>query len=891
MDNPWLVIPLFITTAVLLTIGGYSLRFYTVPAARPFATVAFLGATWAFTYALGILSGTLDNKIILLKVRLSLQPFLAAALFSTAIEHAHFGSWLNQPRKILLLLIPLITLGMVWNDALFPLLRYNIQITPNSPVLQSDAGIWYHVVTAYSYLLGAGALGVFVHSLRHSRGVYFLQTLYLTLALVIPVAANLIANTGIIQIGPPGYNITPSTFLITGVLSAWALFRYQWLTIASTARNLAVDDMGDAMVVLDLNDCIVDFNQVSANLFKISLRDIGQHIEKFIPQWQDMESPSKKGPWLDELELELDGQKRHLEIIINQIDDQHKRIIGHVIILRDFTQRRKTDRELKKRLKDLEVINAISVTISSQLDMNTLIPLVGQKLEEIFNVHSVFVALYQHGSTVIEMPYWTINHQRIEAEPLKMGQSLASVILQTRQPLLITENFQMMSKKLGAVLRFVKQYGYPKTWLGVPVIVRDERLGVIGVQDYERERAFNEEDVRLLQTIAANLGIAIQNAHLYEEARRRADQMSTLYNVGVTLTANLEFDQVLRELFKRCRQILPMDTFYVAVYDESTRTISHPLFYENDVEKKIAIRDIDVSPGLSGEIILNRKTIYLPDALERKTRRAHHMVRAGGKLSRSYVGAPMIVSGRVVGVLSMQSHEPNTYTQEQIRLLETIANVAGVAIENSRLFERAQIEIEHRRQAQESLLQANEDLQIQLNKVRALQNELREQATRDPLTGLHNRRYLNTTIRQRIQQAEERGLHLSILMIDIDFFKNFNDSYGHHAGDALLQSLAGLLRRHTRKMDIACRYGGEEFLLVLSNTSLETAAHRAEELRLAFEQSENKFGEQHLRATISIGVAAFPNHGTGAEELIMQADQALYAAKAAGRNKVVVWAN
>jgi diguanylate cyclase (GGDEF)-like protein len=250
----------------------------------------------------------------------------------------------------------------------------------------------------------------------------------------------------------------------------------------------------------------------------------------------------------------------------------------------------------------------------------------------------------------------------------------------------------------------------------------------------------------------------------------------------------------------------------------------------------------------------------------------------------------MIVSGRVVGVISMQSYEPNAYTEEHIRLLETIANVAGVALENSRLFENAQAEIEQRRDAQESLLQANQDLQIQLNKVKALQHELREQATRDPLTGLHNRRFLNDVLRQRIQQAEQRSTQLSILMIDIDLFKKFNDSYGHQAGDALLQSLAGLLRRHTRSMDIACRYGGEEFLLVLSNTSLEIAARRAEQLRLSFYESENKFDQQYLKATISIGVAAFPTHGTGAEELIMQADQALYAAKAAGRNKVIVWA-
>jgi diguanylate cyclase (GGDEF)-like protein len=237
----------------------------------------------------------------------------------------------------------------------------------------------------------------------------------------------------------------------------------------------------------------------------------------------------------------------------------------------------------------------------------------------------------------------------------------------------------------------------------------------------------------------------------------------------------------------------------------------------------------------------------------------------------------------------MQSYKANSYNREHIRLLETIATLAGVAIENSRLFERAQAEIAQRRQAQESLLQANQNLQVQLHRVESLQHELREQAIRDPLTGLHNRRFLNEMLEQSIQQAKRRGAHLCVLMIDIDLFKNFNDSYGHHAGDALLLALAELLRSQTRNSDISCRYGGEEFLLVLSNTSLETATRRAEELRSSFTKNEIKFGEQQLNATISIGVAAFPEHGTKADELIIRADQALYDAKEAGRNRIAIW--
>ena len=210
MDNPWLTTPLFAAAAVLLTIGGYSLRFYEVPAARSFTAVTFLGAAWAFTYALGILDGSLNDKILLLKERVSLQPFIPAAFFVTAIEHAHFSRWLNHPRKLLLLLVPLITLGLAWNDSLFPLLRNNIRIIPNSPVLQSDPGMWAYMVTGYSYILGIGTLGVFLYSLRHSRGIYFLQTLYLTLALLIPVAASLITSAGIVQIGPPAITSPPA---------------------------------------------------------------------------------------------------------------------------------------------------------------------------------------------------------------------------------------------------------------------------------------------------------------------------------------------------------------------------------------------------------------------------------------------------------------------------------------------------------------------------------------------------------------------------------------------------------------------------------------------------------------------------------------------------------
>ncbi|MDX9991614.1 MAG: sensor domain-containing diguanylate cyclase [Anaerolineales bacterium] len=244
---------------------------------------------------------------------------------------------------------------------------------------------------------------------------------------------------------------------------------------------------------------------------------------------------------------------------------------------------------------------------------------------------------------------------------------------------------------------------------------------------------------------------------------------------------------------------------------------------------------------------------------------------------------------KVVGVISIQSYLPNHYNQDQIRLIETIARQAAIAVENSRLYEAARHEILERRDAQENLQQTNQELQVQLKRVESLQEELRERAIRDSLTGLFNRRYLDESFPKKINRMKKKESALAVIMLDIDHFKLFNDTHGHTAGDELLAVLGQLLRNQTRQSDIACRYGGEEFVILLADTSLEVAAKRAEGIRKAFEETQIRFEEKSLQATISIGISIYPDHGDQPEALIIQADQALYQAKSSGRNCVVAW--
>jgi diguanylate cyclase (GGDEF)-like protein len=169
-----------------------------------------------------------------------------------------------------------------------------------------------------------------------------------------------------------------------------------------------------------------------------------------------------------------------------------------------------------------------------------------------------------------------------------------------------------------------------------------------------------------------------------------------------------------------------------------------------------------------------------------------------------------------------------------------------------------------------------------------LQEALRLQTIRDSLTGLFNRRYLEESVERELHRLERREQSAGFLMMDIDHFKAFNDTYGHEGGDALLRAFGQFLREHLRREDIACRYGGEEFCILFCESPVEATERRAEQLRADVKHLLVQHGSQHLGPiTISIGIASYPAHGSTITDLVAAADSALYQAKIEGRDRVV----
>lgn len=169
------------------------------------------------------------------------------------------------------------------------------------------------------------------------------------------------------------------------------------------------------------------------------------------------------------------------------------------------------------------------------------------------------------------------------------------------------------------------------------------------------------------------------------------------------------------------------------------------------------------------------------------------------------------------------------------------------------------------------------------------ERELHEQAIRDGLTGLYNRRYLDATLPRELARVRRDGEALAVIMADLDFFKRVNDTYGHDVGDEVLRRLAECLMQNAREGDIPCRYGGEEFVLVMPGLDADAAAERTETLRRAVEDMQIDCSGHTIKVTISIGIALFPVHSEDADTLVKHADQALYAAKRSGRNRCVFY--
>lgn len=337
--------------------------------------------------------------------------------------------------------------------------------------------------------------------------------------------------------------------------------------------------------------------------------------------------------------------------------------------------------------------------------------------------------------------------------------------------------------------------------------------------------------------------MALQNAQLYSLERQRARHLEVINAIARETTAVLDQEELL---IKVCAVI--QQTFQVGHVSVLLRDGDGLLLRASQGKFTASAASggrLPAGAGLWGKALSTGKTLIEEDV------RACPEYIGFYQETRSRMCIPLVSFGQTLGVLMLESAHLGTFHEGDVESLEAVADICATAIQNAHYVER-----------------------------------VKQLAYLDGLTGIFNRRYFEMRVVEEIDRARRFESGMAVLMVDIDQFKRLNDEFGHLLGDEVLRQVSSMFHQQLRKIDVVCRYGGEEFAILLSQTNPQHSLGVAEKLRRLVENWQ--FPGVPQRVTISAGVATFPDHGTTRDELVKSADAGLYAAKQSGRNRVLL---
>ena len=379
--------------------------------------------------------------------------------------------------------------------------------------------------------------------------------------------------------------------------------------------------------------------------------------------------------------------------------------------------------------------------------------------------------------------------------------------------------------------------------IGAPMLDKENLLGVIYVESATKDE-LQKDDVQTLQTLANQVATSLQKARLYARTQEHLQVMTTLQSISNAVASSLELDEILNNVIR-----LLKDSFgytYISIYllDGNVLYLGAELGYPDTM----LIHEIPITSGVIGRTARTQKTQFIRDvSTDSDFLQASYEV-------KNEIAVPLIKDNNVLGVLNVESKGDVPLTENDVNVLNTLAGSVAVAIDNARLHA-----------------------------------EVKLMAMTDVVSGLANRRAFDETLYAEITRASRYSQPISLIILDLDSFKEYNDKWGHPAGDIRLREIADLLRSNVRDPDMAARYGGEEFAVILPNTSKGGAIRLAERLRYSAESSAPQKSEDNCPIsgyTISLGVATYPDDATSMEELLLMADNAELMAKRLGKNQV-----
>jgi GAF domain-containing protein/DNA-binding response OmpR family regulator len=346
-----------------------------------------------------------------------------------------------------------------------------------------------------------------------------------------------------------------------------------------------------------------------------------------------------------------------------------------------FDETQRLLKETEQRAQELAIINSVQEGLASKLDMQAIFDLVGDKIQSMFNAQSVIISSFDHEKKLSRLDYAFEDGQRVFDDELLPFSPMNDLLISSRQPIVINENSAEESKRYGLVT--IEGTREPRSLIYVPFGTGKQVNGYFSLQNFEKENSFSESDVRLLQTLAGSMGIALENARLFNAEQQRAGELAAISTISQALVAETELEAMIQLIGSQTRDTFHADIAYVALLDPQTDLIRFPYQYGE------AFTTLNLGEGLTSRIIQTGEPLLINKDLDK--RHDEIGVPRVGRDALSYLGVPIKSGKETIGVLSVQSvTEEGVFDDDDLRLLTTIAANAGSAIHTARLHAETQ---------------------------------------------------------------------------------------------------------------------------------------------------------------------------------------------------------
>ena len=492
--------------------------------------------------------------------------------------------------------------------------------------------------------------------------------------------------------------------------------------------------------------------------------------------------------------------------------------------------------DAQRRTREYELLTQMGQVVSSRLDPDEVLRSIHKELGLLFDTETFYVAFVEGDE--VRFDFECVTGKLRPKRSRKIGNGITEWVIRTGQPLLIRSDMEKTRAKLG--ITFTPERA-AKCYCAVPIFTNNRPIGMMAAMNFDREFVYEQRDVELLQTAAGQVAVAIENARLFADQQRRSRYLAFLNNVSKAAISSQNSEQLLADIVAEIQHNFDFDHIGIGVLDYASKEIE--IKAEAGATAHAAGKRVPLGAGAIGRCARSNEVVLIQNGVD------PHL-KSILPDARSVLCIPISYSDSLLGILNVESRREKAFAEQEALILKTLAGLLATALHNAFVFQK-----------------------------------LQQQSITDGLTGLKTRRFFLESLQSEWKRASRSGRPFSVVLIDLDKFKEVNDGLGHLEGDLVLARVGRLLEQKSRQSNVVARYGGDEFVVLMPETGVEQAQILAERLRL-WMATDPMLSERQI--TGSFGVASFPLHGATAEEVIRVADAGMYASKHAGGNRVSI---